>query len=74
MHKRNLYAGEECEIDINGCADNPCQGMSETCMDVSPEEEQTTHIAYDCQTCSAGFAYNDGACDGMTSLTQNTFI
>ena len=52
--------GISCQIDIDGCADNPCET---NCTDLTPEEVAASNFTreYRCE-CSVGFEMVEDIC------------
>ena len=54
-------SGDNCQLDLDGCQDNPCtEGTN--CTDVTPVQHVATGGAYNCSQCPAGTEENDGIC------------
>ena len=54
-------SGDFCELDYNGCQDNPCTHGT-NCTDVRPAEEAASGRTHNCSACPAGTEYDDGTC------------
>ena len=66
-----LYAGDDCEIDYDGCQDDPC-AVGRNCTDknatfheMEEEQEQNETNAYSCGGCPIGYLIDpDDKCEG----------
>ncbi len=61
-----MFAGStvyDCDIDTNGCQDNPCGYLN--CTDIPAHLVNITGAGYECQKCEAGFYKMKGDCYGM---------
>ena len=77
-----LYLGDNCEVEVDGCADEPCTEGQE-CTNLAPDEDEDNEVRYKCGTCPPG--YHDGnTCVGthyyltvhcfQTLITYLTFL
>ncbi|KAI0210407.1 Mucin-like protein [Lamellibrachia satsuma] len=55
------WEGDYCELDLDGCQDNPCTEDT-NCTDVTPAEQVATGKSYNCSDCPAGKEKNEGIC------------
>ena len=54
-------SGVYCELDLDGCQDNPCtEGTN--CTDLTPAEQVTSGKSYNCSDCPEGTEDNEGTC------------
>ena len=54
-------SGDYCELDLDGCQDNPCtEGTN--CTDATPGEQVTDGKSYKCSKCPEGTKENEGIC------------
>lgn len=56
--------GEKCNIDTNGCLQNPCP-LERNCTDLSPEEETLFGRGYNCSSCPLGYEDVENKCQGL---------
>ncbi|KAI0235226.1 Mucin-like protein, partial [Lamellibrachia satsuma] len=55
------WEGVYCELDLDGCQDNPCtEGTN--CTDLTPAEQVTSGKSYNCSDCPEGTEDNEGTC------------
>ena len=59
----NLISGDDCETDIDGCADSPC-AVGQNCTDNSATQQVALGVAYNCTPCPTGYRVMDGKCKG----------
>ncbi|KAK7482356.1 hypothetical protein BaRGS_00026375, partial [Batillaria attramentaria] len=48
------WTGEDCELDIDGCAETPCI-PGQNCTNLPPDQEAALGRGYNCSDCPAGF-------------------
>ncbi|KAK7476341.1 hypothetical protein BaRGS_00032400 [Batillaria attramentaria] len=48
------WTGDECNIDKDACLDNPCDPY-QNCTDLSPSEEASRGVGYNCSDCPVGY-------------------
>lgn len=56
-----ISAGDYCELDMDGCQDNPCTGGT-NCTDFTPDEQVVSGLSFNCSECPAGTEDDDGIC------------
>ncbi|KAI0233186.1 Mucin-like protein [Lamellibrachia satsuma] len=55
------WEGDFCELDLDGCQDNPCtEGTN--CTDVTPAEQVASGKSYNCSACPEGTEDDEGIC------------
>jgi len=64
--------GAFCNEDFDGCADNPCMGVS-NCTDTSASEQTALGRAFTCSQCPDGYEMNDNICVGALN-NPHTYI
>ncbi|CAC5394799.1 unnamed protein product [Mytilus coruscus] len=66
------WSGDDCEIDTNGCADNPC-ALGRTCIDLLPADEEVFGRGYNCSNCPAGYNITaDEKCEDINECIDGT--
>ncbi|KAI0208521.1 hypothetical protein LSAT2_006799 [Lamellibrachia satsuma] len=55
------WEGDYCELDMDGCQDNPCTGGT-NCTDLTPEEQVVSGVSFNCSECPTGTEDDDGIC------------
>ena len=66
------YEGSQCELDLDGCADNPC--YSEViCTDVPANEIGQYPAGFQCDPCPFGLVGDGTSCVGMCFITTISF-
>jgi len=72
-----VFVGAFCSEDFDGCADNPCMGVS-NCTDMSAWEQTALGRAFTCSQCPDGYEMNDNVCVGalntMAILSTHTHL
>lgn len=63
IHVPELFAGDDCETDIDGCADSPCAD-GQNCTDNTAIQQVALGVAFNCTPCPTGFRENTGKCIG----------
>ena len=53
--------GDHCELDLDGCQDNPCTAGT-NCTDVTPAEQVARGRSYNCTECPEGTENNGEIC------------
>ena len=48
-----VFKGDICNIDYNGCFDNPCISGT-NCTDYTPAEQFAMNATYNCTVCPTG--------------------
>ncbi|XP_052721310.1 uncharacterized protein LOC128192563 [Crassostrea angulata] len=61
---RTGYTGDDCEHEVDGCAQDPCP-HGRNCTDLSPEQEELFHRGYNCSACPHGFRDVDEKCEDL---------
>ncbi|PVD36008.1 hypothetical protein C0Q70_02978 [Pomacea canaliculata] len=56
------WSGNNCELDKDGCSDNPCHPL-QTCADVPANEQGSSDVGYRCSDCPPGFSSRNGSQD-----------
>ncbi|XP_061188930.1 uncharacterized protein LOC133197100 [Saccostrea echinata] len=70
------YTGQDCENDIDGCAQSPC-AQGRNCTDLTPEEERVQGRGYNCSDCPTGYFLSDNKCEDTNecnSSATNSYI
>lgn len=62
-----FYEGDDCDTDIDGCAQNPCS-LSRECTDLAPEEQTSFTDLYTCSTCPDGYEADGQDCASKSSI------
>lgn len=55
--------GEDCELEIDACKDQPCLG-DQKCTDRKAAEQGNSPVGYSCGPCPDGFEERDSTCVG----------
>ncbi|KAI0237078.1 Mucin-like protein [Lamellibrachia satsuma] len=55
------WEGDHCELDLDGCQDNPCTAGTK-CTDLTPSEHVFIRKSHYCSECPPGTEDNDGIC------------
>ncbi|VDI73636.1 Hypothetical predicted protein [Mytilus galloprovincialis] len=64
--------GDDCEIDTDACADNPC-ALGRTCIDLLPADEVSLGRGYDCSNCPPGYNITaDEKCEDINECLDGT--
>ena len=66
-----FITGSDCEIDIDGCSENPCAEFTgAACIDHTPEEVANHSHEYSCTQCPSGFSLFEGLgpCQGKLAI------
>ena len=67
------YVGSYCELDEDGCADNPCfTGVQ--CSDVPASQLATTPAGFSCASCPVGMVGDGQTCGGMLYCSKHLYI
>ncbi|KAL5009486.1 hypothetical protein ScPMuIL_011791 [Solemya velum] len=48
------WTGDNCEEDVNGCADDPCP-VGTTCTDIAAAEYRQSNLSFKCGDCPTGY-------------------
>ncbi|XP_025078476.1 mucin-like protein [Pomacea canaliculata] len=56
------WTGNNCELDKDGCSDNPCHPL-QTCADVPASQQGSSDVGYRCSDCPPGFSSRNGSQD-----------
>lgn len=49
-----FFLGDNCEEDVNGCADDPCP-VGTTCTDIAAAEYRQSNLSFKCGDCPTGY-------------------
>jgi len=58
------FIGDDCETDFDGCSLDGC-AEGTNCTDVTPEEQQSRNVSYNCTDCPSGYVLEGTKCNGM---------
>ncbi|KAK2178081.1 hypothetical protein NP493_563g01009 [Ridgeia piscesae] len=64
------WEGDYCELDLDGCQDNPCTAGT-NCTDVTPAEQVASGKSYNCSACPDGTEDNEGTCLPINECDPN---
>ncbi|XP_025083996.1 fibrillin-2-like [Pomacea canaliculata] len=48
------WAGDNCELDRDGCSDSPCHPL-QNCTDIPASRQESSDIGYTCSACPQGY-------------------
>ncbi|KAL3837565.1 hypothetical protein ACJMK2_022913 [Sinanodonta woodiana] len=65
---RPYWEGNDCEADLDGCADRPCSSLR-NCIDNPAAVHQALNRTYNCSSCPSG--YTDGVEDPSKCIDVN---
>ncbi|KAK2181108.1 hypothetical protein NP493_410g01020 [Ridgeia piscesae] len=65
------WEGDFCELDLDGCQDNPCTGGT-NCTDLTPEEQMISGLSFNCSECPKGTEDDDGICLHIDECKEDT--
>ncbi|XP_071153468.1 uncharacterized protein [Mytilus edulis] len=66
------WSGDDCEINTDGCADNPC-ALGRTCLDLLPADEISLGRGYNCSNCPLGYNITDNEkCEDINECLDGT--
>ncbi|CAG2236072.1 unnamed protein product [Mytilus edulis] len=66
------WSGDDCEIDTDACADNPC-ALGRTCLDLLPADEISLGRGYNCSNCPLGYNITaDEKCEDINECLDGT--
>ncbi|XP_071150206.1 uncharacterized protein [Mytilus edulis] len=66
------WSGDDCDINTDGCADDPCV-LGRTCIDLSPPDEVCFGRGYNCSDCPPGYNITaDEKCEDINECLDGT--
>ncbi|VDI38554.1 Hypothetical predicted protein [Mytilus galloprovincialis] len=66
------WSGDDCDINTDSCADNPC-ALGRTCIDLTPPDEVLAGRGYNCSNCPPGYNITDDEkCEDIDECTERT--
>ncbi|XP_063411483.1 uncharacterized protein LOC134694404 [Mytilus trossulus] len=66
------WSGDDCDINTDRCADDPC-ALGRTCIDLSPPDEELAGRGYNCSNCPVGFTITDDEkCEDINECLDGT--
>ncbi|GFN91253.1 fibrillin-1 [Plakobranchus ocellatus] len=64
------YTGEDCDADVDGCADDPC-GEDLDCTDLAASDQGNDTVGYVCGDCAEGYTRDGASCIDINECIGN---